>query len=291
MFGAAFLYATTGILVREVAPMWGNNAQVAVRYALVLVFLVLYGLIKKKTFIVPQSKLPAAAALSILFALVVLFFTSAIENTTVANSLFTYYAANMVISFILGTLILREGLSVYKIIAIVLALAGLSVYANALLAGNLGLLYGIAAGVCDGIANIFRKQLTGVDRNAVLSLQYLIGTVFTFMVTIFSGQEIIRHASIRGTALTVLFAVVLIAGSNLLLYGFQHFDVNVGTVITSTELVFAAIMAYALFNERPAPHELTGGLMILAASFVGSGILQKQKQRGQNDSAVLGQPD
>ncbi len=291
LFGAAFMYAMTGILVREVAPMWGNDAQVAARYALVLLLLTAYGLFKKDKLRVPKAKLPAAAALSILFALVVLFFTSAVENTTVANSLFTYYAANMVVSFLLGTLILREGAPVSKIIAILLALAGLSVYANALLAGSLGLLYGVAAGVCDGTANVFRKQLAGVERNAVLWLQYLIGTIFTVIVTMFSGQAIIRHVSLRGSILTVVFAAVLIVGSNLLLYGFQHFDVNAGTVITSTELIFATIMAYILFQETPAAHELAGGCLILLAAVIGSGIFDKGKRHGFDSRAVSGQPD
>lgn len=290
LFGAALMYAMTGILVREVAPMWGNNAQVAARYVLVLVFLTAYGLAKRKKLSIPTPKLTAAIALGILFALVILFFTAAVENTTVANSLFTFYATNMIVSFVLGTLILREGISYPKAIAIVLALAGLSVYSNALLAGSLGLLYGILAGVCDGTGNVFRKQLRNVDRSVVLWLQYFIGSVFTILVTLLSGQVIVRHASVRGGLLTLLFAIVLITGSNLLLYGFQHFDVNVGTVITSTELIFAAVMAYFLFHEIPARHELVGGGLIFLAAIVGSGIWDK-KQRDFDSRVISGLPD
>lgn len=291
LFGAAFLYAMTGILVREVAPMWGNDAQVAARYGLVLAFLTLYGLIGRNRFRVPRPKLPAAISLSLLFALVVLFFTAAVEKTTVANSLFTYYAANMIVSFVLGTLILHEKIPVSKAIALILALAGLSVYSGALLAGSLGLIYGVASGICDGVANVFRKQLIKVDRNAVLWLQYLIGTAFTVVVTLSSGQQILRHASVRGGILTVVFAGFLVGGSYLMLYGFQHFDVNVGTVIMSTELVFASVVAYLLFNELPATHELAGGGLIFAASIVGSGIFDKRKRRDFDSRAVSGQPD
>jgi drug/metabolite transporter (DMT)-like permease len=75
--------------------------------------------------------------------------------------------------------------------------------------------------------------------------------------------------------LTIFFALVIILGSYLTLYGFQNFDVNIGTVIMSTELVFAAIMAYFLFDEVPATHELVGGIVIFAGSVVGSGIFDR----------------
>lgn len=288
LFAAAFFYALTGIFVREVAPMWGDNAQVAARYSLVFIFLFAYGLFQKKSR-VPKQKMPAAIALGVLFALVVLFFTASVERTTVANSLFTFYATNMVVSFLLGTLLLHEKISASKMAAIVLALTGLSVYADALIAGNLGLLYGVAAGVCDGTSNLFRKKLEGVNRNAVNRVQYFVGTIFTITVTLLSSQEIIRQASLRGTIMTLLFAAILITGSNLLLYGYQHFDVNIGTVIMSTELVFAAVLAYILFQETPATHELVGGCLIFGASIIGSGILEKR--RGQDDRAIPAQPD
>lgn len=275
LFGAAFFYALTGIFIREVAPMWGDNAQVAVRYSLVLFFLLGYALIKKNTLRVPKSHISMVIALSILFALVVLFFTAAIGKTTVANSLFTFYAANMVTSFLLGSLILREKISVSRIIAIVLALAGLSVYTHALLAGSLGLVYGITAGLCDGISNVLRKKLSSINRNTVIFFQFLIGAIFTILVTIFSRQEIIRQVSLRGSILTLIFAFILIAAANLILYGYKNFDVNMGAVIMSTELIFAAVMAYVLFHESLATHELIGGCLIFVGSIVGSGALGK----------------
>jgi len=58
--------------------------------------------------------------------------------------------------------------------------------------------------------------------------------------------------------------------SNLLLFGFQHFDVNVGTVILATELFFATIFAFLLYHETPVPNEVVGGCLIFAASIVAS---------------------
>jgi drug/metabolite transporter (DMT)-like permease len=270
LFASAFAYAFTPVLVREVAPMWGDKAQVAARWSLVFIILIVYGLFRNTKAKIPRSKLLYAISLGATFALTVLFFTFAVQKTTIANSLFTFYAANMIVSFLLGTLILKEAVSRSKILAIVLALAGLGLYSGELLVGSVGVIFAVIAGINEGASNVFRKKLSGVDRSALLRLQFGVGSVFTILVTLMSRDEIIRTASFRGTLLTVIFALILILAGNLLLYGYQHFDVNIGTVITASELVFGAILGLLLFHEVPAPHELLGGTLIFAGSILGS---------------------
>ncbi|HEY5442320.1 MAG TPA: EamA family transporter, partial [Candidatus Saccharimonadales bacterium] len=117
LFGAAFTYAFTGVLVREVSPMWGDKAQVAARWLLVFAALLAYGFFRKPKAGVPRNKLSHAIGLGIMFVLVVLFFTAAIEKTTLANTLFTFYATNLVASFLVGTFVLGEGVTSSKLLA------------------------------------------------------------------------------------------------------------------------------------------------------------------------------
>jgi drug/metabolite transporter (DMT)-like permease len=185
----------------------------------------------------------------------------------------------MITSFGLGTLLLKESISRSKIVALVLAILGLALYSGAIAGGNEGIIFAIFAGLCGGTINLISKQLTGVDRNSVLLIQYMVGTIFAVATALLSGEALIRTTSVHATLLTIFFASVIILGSYLTLYGFQNFDVNIGTVIMSTELVFAAIMAYVLFNELPKPHELLGGLLIFTGSVVGSGIFDRTPRR------------
>jgi drug/metabolite transporter (DMT)-like permease len=270
LFAAAFLYSLSAPLVREMGVMWGDLAQTWVRWALVAVMLFAYMAIRKSTATIPKSKLKYALALSISFACVVMFFTLSVQKTTIANSLFTFYAANMISSFLTGTILLKETVSKPKIIAIMFALAGLSMYSGSLIAGSLGIVFAVVAGLAEGISNVFRKKLAGVNRNAVIRLQYGVGTVFVGLVTLLSKDEILRGASLHGVVATVAFALLLIVAGNLLLYGYEHFDVNIGTVIMSMELVFAAFLGWALYNEVPAANELMGGLLIFTGSILGS---------------------
>lgn len=275
LFVAAFTYALTGILVREVSPMWSDSGQVAARFVLVLVFLLAYRLIRRERWTMTKPQTYLAGTLGILFSLMVLFFTIAIGKTTVANVLFVFYATNMISSFGLGTVFLNESITRSKIVSLMLALTGLALYSGAIAGGNLGIIFSVFAGLCGGTINLISKKLTGVNRNGVLLVQYIACTIFAVAATALSGDAIVRAASAHVGLLTIFFALVIILGSYLTLYGFQNFDVNIGTVIMSTELVFAAIMAYFLFDEVPATHELVGGIVIFAGSVVGSGIFDR----------------
>lgn len=287
LFAAAFTYALTGILVREVSPMWSDSGQVAARFVLVLVILIGYSLARSKRLAFPRNRLGLIFGLGLAFAGMVLFFTYALGKTTVANVLFVFYAVNMISAFAFGTVLLKENVTPSKMVAIGFALLGVAVYADAVIGGNFGIIFSIFAGICGGATSLISKQVKGVDRNAVLTAQYTVATLFSAVVVFLSGEKLLRTVSLEGSLLTIFFALVIILGSYLTLYGFQHFDVNIGTVIMSSELVFAAIMAYFLYNEVPKTHELVGGVLIMAGSIVGSGIFDKSK----NIDSQVAQPD
>lgn len=287
LFGAAFVYAFTGVMVREMSPMWGDKAQVAARYLPVFFFLLGLRFITKSKAKIPQNQYFNSFGFAIAFALVVLFFTASIQNTTLANCLFVFYASNMVTSFLLGTVLLNEQISKNRMIALFFALAGLSLYSKSVLSIDIGIILAICAGILGGISNIFAKLLKGVDRNSVILVQYGIGSVFTWLITLISGEQIIRHSSWRGVGLTLLFAVILVIGANLLLYGLQHFDVNIGTVILSTELIFGALLGWILFQEVPATNEFLGGLLIFSGSVIGALDYKNDSAKKSQASSIV----
>lgn len=268
LFGAAMTYASFGILIREMSKMFGDNAQVAFRFVLALIFLVAYGLIVKKPIHLPREAKVKAAALGFVFGALVLLFTIAVTNTTIANAVFLAYAGSIISSFLIGTFVLKEKLGTNKILAIALAMVGLMMYSNAILALTLGVVTALCTGLLDGVANGIRKTLKGYDRNAVLKYQFIFGSVFALVMLMFSSVPAIKQFSLMPLLAGILFAALQISLGNLLLYGFQHFDVNVGTVILATEILFATILGFVIFREVPARNEIIGGLTIFAASIL-----------------------
>lgn len=265
---AAFTYACFGLLIRVMATMFGNNAQVAFRFVFAFLFLAIFALLVKRPTKLTGKTLVKVAALGATFAGVVILFTISVNLTKLGNSVFLLYAGSIITSLLIGTLVLKEKLTPMKVFAIVLSLIGLAMYSSALLALSLGVVTAILSGLLDGVSNSLRKTLKGIDRNSILLYQYAFGSVITLLVLAIAPQDSIRTVSFWPIAAGLIFAALLIGLGNLLLYGFQHFDVNVGTVILATELFFASLIGWIFFREVPAPNEAIGGAVIFLASIL-----------------------
>ena len=276
LLAAAFLFALTNVLVREMAHMWGDQAQVAARFALVWLILVVFARIRNsKKAMIPRSKLLLAVAYSLLAALAILFFTLSVQRTLIASTLFTSNASELFVAFLLGTILLNEKLTARKIIAIILGIGGLAFYSDSILVGSVGIVFGMLGGATTAFCNLLAKKLKGVDLSAIMRMQFGLGALFMILLTLsFSPHDIIRSVSIEGIIATFLFALVLIAATRLVLYGFQHSDINIASVILSSQLAFGALLGLVVYHEVLAPHGIFSGILILCAAIVG-GFAQK----------------
>ena len=276
LLGVAILFALTNVLVREMSTMWGDQAQVAARFILVWVLLVIFAnLSKGKKTTIPRSKKKYAVAYSILAATAILFFTLSLQNTSIANTLFTSNATELFVAFLAGSFLLKEKITPRKLIAIGLALVGLILYSDSLLVGSIGIVFGLLGGATTALCNVLAKKLKGVDLGAIMRMQFGLGAAFMIVLTlIFSPNDIIRTVSVEGIVVTILFALLLIVATRLVLYGFQHSDINVATVILSSQLAFGALLGFFLYQEVLSSHEIISGVLILSAAIIG-GIAQK----------------
>ncbi len=271
LLAAAFLFATTNVLVREMAHMWGDQAQVAARFALVWLILIIFTRFKSKKTSVSRSKMMLAVLYSIFAAVSILFFTLSVQMTTIANTLFTSNATELFVAFLLGTILLKEKMTIRKLIAIGLALAGLALYSDSILVGSAGILFGLLGGATTALCNLLAKKLKGVDLGAIIRMQFGLGAIFMIALTLlFSPNDIIRTISVEGITATTAFALILIAATRLVLYGFQHSDINIASVILSSQLAIGALLGFFVYQEVLATHEIISGLLILCAAIIGS---------------------
>ncbi len=268
LLSSAIIYATFSLLIRESSVMFSNSAQVAIRFAVAALLVCLFRLIWKRTLGLPKRHLLLVLALGAIFAGVVILFTISVNETKIANSVFLLYAGSIVASLVFGTVVLKEKLTIGKVVAIVIAICGLAMYGNNLLAFSIGVIAGFTSGLFDGVGNGIRKMLKGVDRSLVILYSYAVGAIVAVIVALMSGEQWISQVHPGSIIAMLVFVGLMIGISNLLLYGFQHFDVNVGTVILSCELVFATILGYVFFRESPTPQEVLGGVLIFIASIL-----------------------
>ncbi len=275
LLGAAFLFALTNVLVREMATMWGDQAQVAARFVLVWAILMAFSKFRKSKTRIPRDKMVPAVLYSLFASVAILFFTLSVQMTTIANTLFTSNATELFIAFLLGTILLKEKLTTRKLIAIGLGLAGLAFYADSILVGSAGIVFGMLGGGTTALCNLLAKKLKGVDLGAIMRMQFGLGAVsMTLLTLVLSPHDIVRVVSTEGIVATIVFALILIGATRLVLYGFQHSDINIASVILSSQLAFGALLGFIVYQEMLTQHEMISGLLILIAAIVG-GTAQK----------------
>lgn len=268
LLGSAFVLGTFGFLVRVLSESFGTYAQVSARMGLAFLILYAINLIYHRAKKLSHRELGFSLLLGLNSTAVLSFFTIAILTTKVADTVFLLYCGCILISLLLGTALYKESFGIQKVLALVLALGGLVMYTDSLVALSFGAAAAILSGVFEGTGNVIRKALQGVDKPTVLQWQFLGCTISALLLTFAMPDPIIKDVTMVALIALLVFALCQIALNTLLLYGFQHFDVNIGSIILSTEVFFAAIMGYLLYGETLTTFEIIGGLAIFTASII-----------------------
>lgn len=270
LFTCSAIYASFGPLVRVLSEMFGTYTQVAARMGLAFVFLLTLGLVFKKIQRLSRKQILTSVVLGIVSTGIIIFFTIAITEIKIATTIFLLYATSIFTSLLIGTFYFKEKLGIQKIVAIILAFLGLSIFMSSSITLGLGFgtLAAILSGMSEGIGNGIRKGLTGADKTTVTIIQFFVITLCSSLLIFLSNEIAVRTVSTEAVIALVSFSALQLVLNYLLLYGFQNFDVNIGTVILSLELFFAAILGYVFFSESLTTTEITGGLIIFLASVI-----------------------
>ncbi|MBP7060679.1 MAG: DMT family transporter [Candidatus Moranbacteria bacterium] len=279
LFTCSAVYASFGPLVRILSEMFGTYTQVAARMGLAFIFLLILGFVFKKFQPLSKKQILTSIVLGIVSTSIIVFFTIAITEIKIATTIFLLYAASIFASLLIGTFYFKEKLGTQKVIAILLAFLGLYIFMSSSIAIGLGFgtLAAILSGISEGIGNGIRKGLTGADKTTVTIIQFLVITVCSSFLIFVSNEIAVRTVSTEAIIALISFSALQLLLNYLLLYGFQNFDVNIGTVILSLELFFAAILGYIFFSESLTTTEIVGGLIIFLASVISAWKFKKQE--------------
>jgi drug/metabolite transporter (DMT)-like permease len=268
LLAGAFVVSTFGVWARFIAPMLSPAAQTAARCLLAAVLtgvLVLFGRGKYKLRGYTKHDYAYLALLGFLTVALSLLFIASVTATKVGNTSSLIYAGSILTSFIVGTFFLGEKASVLRVAAIVVALAGLMMYAPDLLSLKVGILTGLGAGVCDGLSNVARKQLRNVNNNAAVLYQYAAATLFAAPFVFLLGDQPVKVIHAGSVMAMLAYSVAALLFAKLLLHGFSKFDVNVGGVILAMQIFFGMLLGFLVFHEVPSVNELGGSVMIFMA--------------------------
>jgi drug/metabolite transporter (DMT)-like permease len=267
----AIIFSTSGVVARGMATSFTNYGQVAVRGAVVVLVMMLVLYLKKT-----KITLKGFAFLPFIVFLVAqpvgnITFAFSANMIKATNSIFYLYVGQLILGFILGRTVLKEKLTHHNWIALGMSGVGLIIFSYPLtsLFSNLGVWLGILCGAAEAVKNaaLAKMQEKGkLDTNLIIFYQFLAATVGA-LIMVWLTKDAFMIAlptwSMAGALILSLFMSIGITSA--LVFGTKNYDTNLGNIIISTEIAFAAIVNALVLKEFPTTTEVIGGFLLIAA--------------------------
>ncbi len=266
---AAIIYAFFGVLARFVGfsiPIFYQNVTRNTFASLILLFMLF--VVQKHTWkpMTPYAwKIVSIRALMGTTSFLLFFYT--MNHMPIGMAYFLYYGANTFLGYFLGNLLFHERITNIKWIAFMLAFVGMaSMYAfNFSAVSPILFVTAVSAGaLCAGWFVIVKKikgysatQLTLFD-NTLPIIVYLAGSL------IMKEQWTMPTASPVWIASFGYGALFIVTGQ-LIIYGFQRVEAQIGSLILLIEIPIATLLALLFYHEPITLKTTIGGLFILTA--------------------------
>lgn len=277
------LFGLSGVMAKHLSGSLNSYQVVEYRFAIALLAALSLAVVLRKKLQFGEHNKKSLVLFAVSFPVSVILFTLAIFNTSVALAVFSFYIATLVSSFVLGRLFFGERIHIYKQIAFVLVLFAIFIFTDPLGTSTLGVgfVYGLLSGVVQGIASGFQKKLSGTtDRLSLIVVQTLVGAALAAVVLLAMQEPLLVGLSGVDWFIAGIFGVSMLAISYLFLVGFKYINLNTGSILVSSELLFGPLFAFLLLSETLGTHIIIGGVFTVVAA-VFAHIAEPHKHKGK----------
>ncbi len=269
LLATGFLYSTFSIYARVLNQTLLPAQQIFLRYLTGFLIASLAMIILRIPFILKKVSWPILITYAIAFPINVVLFTIAVTQIKIALVGFSFYLTSIILSLLLGIIIFHEKVTIIKIMSIVLAIVGL-IFFTFPFGKNpaiFGIILSLLGGCFDAITNASRKYLTkNSHRLTLVNVQMIGAMVVGIVFGLFAHQPFIPQAITPITiVILIVFGISLIGISYFTLIGFGNFDLNLGTIVLSSELVFGILFGFFIYHETLNINEIIGALFVTAA--------------------------
>lgn len=279
----SILFGSYGLWIRVLSSALNTYQQIALRYILGSLFLLLIIFIKKEKASFKNISKLHLAVFSFSIPISFIFFNFAMLQAKLSVATVGFYLGTILLGSLLGVLVFKEKLTIINIFSLLSALAGFAFFLMPFSCKNLnlGFICGILSGIIYGIASTFKKYLRGKISRLWLVEISAIATVLFMLPFIFLNQAPSPQVlSIKVFLTACIFAIIVITAEFLSVVGFQNFDLNWASVILSGEIIFAGLIGYIFYQETLSGVEIIGILFItLAILLPHLNSLVKSKQK------------
>jgi drug/metabolite transporter (DMT)-like permease len=262
------LFGLSGVITKYLSS-WLNPYQV-VEYRFLVAFAcaVCIAVVTRQKISFHKIDLKTLILFAVTFPISVIFFALAIFNTSVSSAVFSYYIATLVSSFAVGWYYFDEKLTNNKKIALFFILLALLAFTNPFkdFTLQLGFIFGIISGLVQTAASAFQKIVgKNTNRIGLLLIQTLAGVGIAALSLLLSGEALFPILPQVPLLITLFYGAIFLVISYLFLVGFKHTNLNVGSILVSSELFFGPFFAFLLISENITSLEMLGGIFTAAA--------------------------
>lgn len=136
----------------------------------------------------------------------------------------------------------------------------------------------LVSGVAFALSNVLVRKTSEID-TGVRSFYIFGGCVLTGLAAAVAlGQPLaLPPQPWPVAALVIVTGLVMLMCNWIVQYGLAHTPANLAIVIYLSELVFAALAAWLLAGETLGPKEITGGVIVMAASLLSAWQARQRK--------------
>jgi len=265
LFSSAFVYAFFGIWIKAASESFGPFVQTFLRGTVSIIFILVWVIVARRKLRLDKEidkKKLIIYSITPPFSIMATVFSMSLVKA--ANTLFYIYAGVLISSLFFGLLWYHEKITKMKLAVLCLSLFGIFLMAYPLERTSvLGLIFGFIPGVLDSLDNAMAKYLGKFDKPTMLIFQNISKVVIGGAFVLLFQEKLVAAVSFPATFAIVALGIGLVIITGLYLYGFQNFDLNLGNVVTSVELVIILFLNAIFLREYPNTTEVFGGALIL----------------------------
>ena len=263
---AMLIWGTMGVFIKNI-PL--NSIEIAFYRSIIgVVFIIALSISKKEKWDKEELRedlkvlIPSGIALGI--GWVLLF--QGYKNTTISIATLSYYIAPVFI-VILSIVVLKEKITMKKILCIIVAIIGLLLVLDVKSIGNigdnnhaLGILYSVLAAVFYAIVVILNKFIKRLSGFKVTIVQLLVSTLILMPLTIINSTRSIISLDILSLVL-LLFVGIVHTGIAYLLYfsSVKEIEGQSIAILSYMDPIFALLIAGLFLGEKMTIIQLFGG--------------------------------
>lgn len=196
-----------------------------------------------------------------------LLFFIAVNAMEVNITYFIFYGGSTIGGFLLGAFLFREQTTSLRIFSLGLAGLGLALVYNVSGSSQTSLfaLLAFISGVCTATWNATSKKVARYPTAQLAFLDNALSLPVHMGISLYLHEPWPLFELSLAQGANVLLGILFVVTGILMVYGFRRLDVQIGSLVMLSEILFAIAFGFLFYHELPALRAIFGGMLILIA--------------------------